>query len=491
MLLARKLSHAILNGACAAAMMLAPLAHAHASAAPESFAPLVEKLMPAVVNISTTQKVQTGADMFSEGNIPSDQMNELRDFMERFGGGNMMMTPPKEQEMQSLGSGFVIDPAGYVVTNNHVIDGAKEIKVKFPDKTEYPAKIVGKDPKMDLALLKITASKPFPFVSFGNSDVAKVGDWIIAIGNPFGLGGTVTAGIISARERNINAGPFDDFIQTDAAINRGNSGGPMFNSNGEVIGINSAIFSPSGGNVGIGFAVPSTMAQPVLKQLRETGHVQRAWLGVKIQQVDDEVANSLGMDKSRGALVMEVTPNSPASKAQFKTGDVVVEFNGKAIDEMHILPRTVAEAKIGSTVPVTVLRDGKPVKLNVTLGELKDDAPKQTIQLGAHDEKSPANVGVAVLGMQLANMSPELKQQLGDGAIPDKGAVVLSVKPDSVSATRGIRKGDVITAIGQTDVSSVEALKTGIAAAKKGARKFVLLRVWRKGESTFVTLPLE
>ncbi len=481
---------------CVGMMTVMVLPHfAVAKAAPESFAPLVEKLMPAVVNISTTQKIKTSDAMMPEGNLSPDQMDEFRDFMERFGGGQggmMLPSQPKEQEVQSLGSGFVIDAAGYVVTNNHVIDGAKQITVKFPDKSEYPAKIVGKDAKMDLALLKIDGKKPFPFVSFGNSDAAKVGDWIIAIGNPFGLGGTVTAGIISARERNINAGPFDDFIQTDAAINRGNSGGPMFNADGEVIGINSAIFSPSGGNVGIGFAVPSSMAQPVLKQLRTEGRTHRAWLGVKIQQVNEEVADSVGLDKPKGALVIEVTPDSPASKAHFKAGDVVIEFNGKAIEEMHLLPRTVAEAKIGGIVPVTVWRDGKPVKLEVKLGEMKDD--EEELHAAADDTDAPAKAdeGTALLGMQVTNLSPALKKELSQAKNPPaNGVVVLGAKPDSVSSERGIRKGDIITAIGQQEVTSVDVLKSGIAAAKKEARKFALLRIWRKGENTFVTLPLE
>jgi serine protease Do len=462
-----------------------------AKAAPESFAPLVETLTPAVVNVFTTQKVKQDADSeLPEGTLPPDQMEEFKNFMERFGGG---MNPPSdegaERDMQSLGSGFVIDPAGYIVTNNHVVDGADEIKVRFQDKAEYVAKLVGRDAKTDLALLKIEGKQPFPSVKFGNSDASKVGDWVIAIGNPFGLGGSVTAGIISARGRNINSGPFDDFIQTDAAINRGNSGGPMFNTEGEVIGINSAIFSPSGGNIGIGFAVPSSMAEPVLKQLREVGKIHRAWLGVKIRQVTEEMSDSVGLKGESGAFVEDVTAGSPAEKAQFKAGDIILSFNGKPIEEMHFLPRIVAETKIASTVPVVVWRDGKEMTIKVTLAEMKDeevaDAAKSKEDKGAVDKASEK-----MLGMQLSEMTAELKSQLGKKDVPSKGVVVVGVDAKGVSAARGIRRGDVIISAAQQEVSSLKGLHSILDDAKKTARKFILLRVWRAGETTFVTVPL-
>ena len=484
----------VMHVAVCALFLMVNVSSAQAKAAPESFAPLVEVLTPAVVNIFTTQKVkqdaESGAEL-PEGALPPDQMEEFKEFMERFGGGmGGMPDEGMQQDMQSLGSGFVIDSAGYVVTNNHVVEGADEIKVRFQDKKEeYVAKLVGKDAKTDLALLKIESKQPFPFVKFGNSDVSKVGDWVIAIGNPFGLGGSVTAGIISARGRNINAGPFDDFIQTDAAINRGNSGGPMFNTDGEVIGINSAIFSPSGGNVGIGFAVPSSMAEPVLKQLRDGGKIHRAWLGVKIRQVTEEVADSVGLGKDRGAFVEDVTAGSPAQKSRFQAGDVILSFNGKPIEEMHFLPRIVAETKIGSTVPVVVWREGKEITVKVTLAEMKDDEVAENDQ--SHDSSTPSDASTrTLLGMKLSNLTAELVAQLGKKDVPAKGVVVVGVDAKGVSATRGIRRGDVIIAAAQQEVTTLDGLQKVIEAAKKSARKFILLRIWRSGESTFVTVPL-
>lgn len=470
------------------AALLAFLPLSEARSAPESFSPLVERLMPAVVNISTTQKISASdlsGQMFPFQDIPQGPgMEEFKEFFERFGGGKSA-----PQEVQSLGSGFIIDAAGYIVTNNHVIAKAEDITVILSDNTKLKATVVGKDPKTDLALLKVESSTRLPFVSFGNSDESKVGDWVIAIGNPFGLGGSVSAGIISARQRNINAGPFDDFIQTDAAINRGNSGGPLFNMNGEVIGINSAIFSPSGGNVGIGFAVPSALAKPVLKQLREFGKTQRGWLGVKIQEVTDEVAESLGLNKARGALVLEVSKDSPAGKAGIKVGDVITRFDGKDVKEMRQLPRIVAETKIGKNVEVDVFREGKTLSFDITVAELKET--DEEVAEGAPADK-PKNVGKTeeLLGMELAPLNPELRQQYGLDT-DTKGLLIITVKEGSEAAKQEVREGDVIQQIGSSSVATLDDARTALASVRSSGRKNALIRLEREGESLFITLPTE
>lgn len=461
---------------------------AQAGSIPDSFADLVEKLSPAVVNVSTTQKIKGGGmQMFLpfEG-MPQGQMDQFKDFFEQFGMPQGGGKDAPEQEVQSLGSGFVIDPDGYIVTNNHVIDDADEITVRFQDETQYKAKLVGRDSKTDLALLKIDAKKKLPYVRFGDSDRVRVGDWVIAIGNPYGLGGSVTTGIISARSRHINAGPFDDFLQTDAAINRGNSGGPMFDVDGNVIGVNTAIFSPTGGNVGIGFAVPSAIVKPTIEQLKAFGRTHRGWLGVKIQHVTEEVADSVGLDKPRGALVLEVTPDSPAAKAGLEPGDVILSFDGKDIKEMRVLPRIVAETKIGASVPVTLWRGEKKKQLTVTTGELDE---KEEAATESNKEEVVQAEGEKLLGMTLAPLDEGLRKQF---APPKKtqGIVVLEVDSGSPASARGLTRGDIITGVGQEDVASVDALKKAIEAAKKEGKKFALLRVLRGKSATFVTLPV-
>ncbi len=463
---------------------------ARADSVPGSFANLAEKLSPAVVNISTTQKVKGGGGPilmpFGDG-MPQGQMDQFKDFFEQFGMPNKGGDAP-EQEVQSLGSGFVIDPEGFIVTNNHVIDEADEITVRFQDETQYKAKLVGRDSKTDLALLKIDAKKRLPFVTFGDSDAVRVGDWVMAIGNPYGLGGSVTTGIISARSRHINAGPFDDFLQTDAAINRGNSGGPMFDMDGHVIGVNSAIFSPTGGNVGIGFAIPSALVRPVIDQLKEYGRTHRGWLGVKIQHVTDEVADSLGMDKARGALVLEITPDSPAAKAGLETGDVILSFDGKPVKEMRELPRIVAETKIGSSVKITVWRKESTKNFSVTTGEL--DEEEEETKTAASEEESTLPKGEKMLGMRLAPLDEELRKQFN---LPKKaqGIVVLEVQSGSEAGSRGITQGDIIAGVGQEDVADIAQLKKQIAAAKNEGKKFALLRILRGKSATFVTVPTE
>lgn len=464
---------------------------ASARNAPDSFADLVEKLSPAVVNVYTTQKVKGAAGglpfAFPFEGLPPGQMDQFKDFFEHFGAPQGEGEEAPEHEVQSLGSGFVIDPAGYIVTNNHVIDDADEINVRFQDDTQYKAKLVGRDAKTDLALLKIDAKKKLPFVSFGDSDDVRVGDWVVAIGNPYGLGGSVTSGIISARSRHINAGPFDDFFQTDAAINRGNSGGPMFNLEGEVIGVNSAIFSPTGGNVGIGFAIPSALVQPVIEQLKQFGRTHRGWLGVKIQDVTDEVADSVGLKKAKGALVLEVTPDSPAAKAGILTGDVILAFNGKDIKEMRELPRIVAETKIGTEATVDVWRAEEEKEFSVTLGEL-DEPDEETASAKEGESEEAAPVGEKLLGMRIAPLDETLRKRF---AVNKKveGVLVLEVARDSAAAARGVTGGDVITGVGQQDIDTVDALKEAIVAAKEGGKKFALVRILRGKTATFVTLP--
>ncbi|MFL5253644.1 MAG: Do family serine endopeptidase, partial [Rhodopila sp.] len=357
---------------------------AAARSAPDSFADLATRLLPAVVNVSSSTTITAkngpgaGPEMpiFPPGS-PFEQF--FKDFLnkqrqgQRGGGGGDDDQPKPERRAQSLGSGFIVDASGLVVTNNHVIDGADEISVILQDNTTLKAKVLGRDESGDIALLKVNSDKPLPTVDFGDSSAMRVGDWVLAIGNPFGLGGSVTAGIVSARGRDIHQGQYDDLIQTDAAINRGNSGGPLFNMDGQVIGINTAIFSPSGGSIGIGFSIPSNMAKNIVAQLKEYGHPRRGWLGVKIQQVTPDIAESLGLKGASGAMVAGITDGGPADKAKLRSGDVILKFDGQPVTEMHNLPRIVAETEIGKQVPIVVWRDGKEVALQVKVAELPDN----------------------------------------------------------------------------------------------------------------------
>ena len=455
------------------------------------FADLVEKLSPAVVNVSTTQKVKSGGVPFEMQGLPNTpEMAPFRDFFERF--GQMQGGRPQESERTSLGSGFIIDATGFVITNNHVIEDADEITVTLPNNDKYKAKIIGRDRKVDLALLKVEAKKSLPFVPLGDSDAVRVGDWVIAIGNPYGLGGTVTQGIISARQRSINAGPFDDFLQTDAPINRGNSGGPLFNTQGEVIGINTAIFSPSGGgSVGIGFAIPTALAKPIIAQLKEFGRTHRGWLGVKIQEVSEEMADSVGLKTPMGALVLEVTTDGPAAKAGLVSGDIITHFDGKEISEMRFLPRRVAETKIGSSVPITYWHKGASKTVTIKVGELdetdKDDI--KTLKQKGNDE-DPKRPGTEdMMGMSLSPMNNQLRQELRlDESVT--GLVVLSVKNGSDAAHKGLRTGDVIIEVNSEPVTTIAGFKKGIASAKNDGRKFALIKVLRGKDSAFITLPV-
>jgi serine protease Do len=463
--------------------------------APDSFAPLVDKLMPAVVNISTTQKIKGPAMggmpfMFQMPDDPA--LDPFRDFFEQYNrqqGDGSNGAPQLEQEVFSLGSGFIIDPAGYVVTNNHVVAEAEEIHVILHDDTKLEAKVVGRDEKTDLCLLKVESKKDLPFVQFGDSDTIRVGDWVLAIGNPFGLGGTVTAGIISARSRSINAGPFDDFLQTDAAINRGNSGGPMFNMSGEVIGINTAIFSPSGGNIGIGFAVPSAMAKPVLMQLKEFGRTYRGWLGVKIQDVSEEIAESVGLDKAQGALVLEITPDSPAIESDIKTGDVIIEFNGQPIKEMRNLPRLVAETKIGETVPVKIWRNGKIINTTVKVGELDEQTEAAEAGEEGGTQETPKDVATSeVAGLKVAPLTGPLRERFGIKG-DTKGLVIIEVISGSEAYKQGLRPGDIVTRVNGVDVITADAFRAALEEAASEGRDNALVLVVREGTSLYITLP--
>ncbi|MEM6683008.1 MAG: DegQ family serine endoprotease [Pseudomonadota bacterium] len=448
-----------------------------AAAAPSSFADLAEDLSPAVVNISTISRVEVrrpSMPQFGPG-------SPFEDFFERFQDRDEQ-EEPREREARSLGSGFVIDPTGYIVTNNHVIKDAEEISVKFADNGEFDAVVIGTDPEGDLALLKIDAGKKLPYVKWGNSDNIRVGDWVVAIGNPFGLGGTVTAGILSARHRNINAGPFDDYLQTDASINRGNSGGPMFNTKGQVIGVNTAILSPTGGNVGIGLAIPSNQAEYIISQLREKGKVERGYLGIGAQNLTPDIAESMGLASAEGALVSSVNEGGPAEKAGFQPGDVIVELGGKEVESLNKLLLMLGRSKVGAKVPVKIFRDGKPKTLKVTLAE----RPGQDIMAAAstgRGSKSKAQTS-SVLGMDLKTLTSEEVENLGLGE-KTLGVLVTRVKSGSDAARKGLLPGDVINQANNMTVASISELKGQIEKVAQDRDK-ILLRIYRQASDTFL-----
>ncbi|WP_208995795.1 DegQ family serine endoprotease [Pannonibacter tanglangensis] len=460
---------------------------------PASVADLAEKLADAVVNISTSQTVK------AQRSIPLPQVPEgspFQEFFEEFfnrqqqgEGGEDGDGQPRR--VQSLGSGFVIDgKEGIIITNNHVIEGADEITANFNDGTKLKAELIGKDEKTDLAVLKVTPEKELTSVSFGDSDKIRVGDWVMAIGNPFGLGGTVTVGIVSARNRDINSGPYDNFIQTDASINRGNSGGPLFDMNGNVIGINTAIISPSGGSIGIGFAIPAKTATSVIAQLREFGETRRGWLGVRIQEVTDEIAESLGMDKAIGALVAGVTEDGPAAKAEILPGDVIVEFDGKEVPSMRDLPRMVADTEIGKAVDVTVLRKGERVKLQVTLGRLEEAEASEGE--GTETPAKPAPEAVSeVLGMKLATLDDALRQKFQiDAGV--EGVAVTEVTAGSAAEEKRVQAGDTIKEVAQEPVKTPQDVIAQIEKLKKDGRKSALLLLANPtGELRFVPVRIE
>jgi serine protease Do len=458
---------------------------------PESIADVAEKVIDAVVNISTSQKVEA-KNSPTMPQMPGDpQLDELfRDFFNRRGQGDNQNRNPGPRRVNSLGSGFVIDPSGIVVTNNHVIADADEITVIFNDGSRLKAELIGKDQKVDIALLRVKSDKPLKAVTFGDSEKLRLGEWVIAIGNPFSLGGTVTAGIVSARNRDINSGPYDNYIQTDASINRGNSGGPLFNLEGEVVGINTAIISPSGGSIGIGFSVPSKTALPVIDQLKQFGETRRGWLGVRIQQVTDEIAESLGIKPARGALVAVVDDKGPAKPAGLEPGDVIVKFDGKEIKESRDLPRVVADAPVGKEVPVVVIRKGKEETKMVTLGRL-EDGEKPTLAAVKPDAVPNPSVVKKTLGLELSNISDDLrkKYKLKDGA---KGVVITGVDANSVASEKRLAAGDVVVEVQSEPVDTVDALQARLDQLKKEGKKLVMLFVTKAdGNNHFVVLSLQ
>ena len=447
--------------------------------APASFADLTAQLQPAVVNIATRQRIEVQNNPFAG--------TPFAELFSRRGGGQ-----PQTREAQSLGSGFIISADGFVVTNNHVVSPdsrakLESITVTLPDGTEYEAELIGADAASDLAVLKIKASKTFPFVTFGDSSAARVGDWVVAIGNPFGLGGTVTSGIISAVYRNTGqGGAYDRYIQTDASINRGNSGGPLFDMRGNVIGINNAIFSPSGGSVGIGFAIPAEIAAPIVEQLRAGREIERGYLGVRLQPIDEDFAASLGLPKRRGELVQTVEETSPAGRAGIKAGDIITKVNGKDVSADQTVSFLVANLQPGAQVPVELLRDGKRVAVNVTLGKRPSEAElqqqAQTFDPEAEEPMAPGTSDGTIeekLGLQVLGMTPQIARSLGV-PVDIKGVVIGTVDPNSDAARKGLRRGDIILSANYQPVESVEDLLAQVNVATSEGREALLLRIQRR-----------
>ncbi|WP_170830443.1 Do family serine endopeptidase [Epibacterium ulvae] len=457
-----------------------------AQARPESLAPLAEQVSPSVVNITTTTVVEGRAG--PQGIVPEGSPLEdlFRDFQNRGDNG------PRPRRSSALGSGFVISEDGFIVTNNHVIEGADEIEIEFfpgegQPKELLPAKVIGTDQNTDLALLKVEAPSPLKFVTFGDSDTARVGDWVIAMGNPLGQGFSVSAGIVSARNRELQ-GNYDDFIQTDAAINRGNSGGPLFNMDGEVVGVNTAILSPNGGSIGIGFSMASNVASKVVAQLKEFGETRRGWLGVRIQNLDEDVADAMGLDTARGALVTDV-PEGPAAEAGLLSGDVILSFDGVEVEDTRGLVRQVGNTDVGKTVRVLVFRDGKTETLRVTLGRREDAERTSDSEEVPAPEGEDETTEKELLGLTVGVLTDEIRTELN---VPEgtDGLVILAVDEASEAWEKGLRAGDVITEAGQEKIADIASLESRIDAVRDAGRKSLLLLIRRNGEPRFVALNL-
>lgn len=466
-------------------LMSPPLAQARSG--PPGFADLAEKLLPSVVNISTSQTLaqkDMGIEEFDFQLPPGSPFEEFfKDLQKQRG-----RTTPQKRKVSALGSGFIVDASGYIVTNYHVIDGADEVTVILQDDTNLPATIVGSDKKTDLALLKVTPKAPLVAVSFGDSNKVRIGDWILAIGNPYGFGGSVTAGIISARARNINSGPYDEYLQTDAPINRGNSGGPMFDMDGNVVGINTAIVSPSGGSVGLAFAIPSSLAKNIVDQLKTKGHIRRGWLGVRIQTVTQDIADGLNMGQPKGALVSSVTPDGPGAKAHIQPGDVIVTFDGKDITDMHKLPLIVAETEVDKTVDVVVLRKGKTVTLKAKVGELaSQDSEEEEASQKTGSLESRGSEKIEELGLSVASITDASRTRF-DIKKGITGVVVTSLGADSLAADKGVMVGDVISEAGQQEVKSAKDLADRAKQAKKDGKPLLLL-INRHEDLQFIAIP--
>jgi len=492
-LTARRLARTVHYGAIAAlaaAFIVLP-ARPAAARGPDNIADVAEQVIDAVVNISTSQKIDPHVTELPDL-PPGSPMEEFFDqFFKKHGQGDN--SGPAPHRINSLGSGFIIDPSGVVVTNNHVIADADEINVILNDGTKLKAELIGKDSKSDLALLRVHSDKPLKAVKFGDSDKLRLGEWVIAIGNPFSLGGSVTAGIVSARNRDINSGPYDNYIQTDAAINRGNSGGPLFNLDGEVVGINTAIISPSGGSIGIGFAVPSDSAVAVINQLRQYGEMRRGWLGVRIQQVTDDIAESLNVVPARGALVAGVDDKGPAKPAGIEPGDVIVSFDGHDVKEMHDLPRIVADTAVGKAVDVVVIRKGKEETHKVTVGRLQDSDKLASATPDKDNAPAQKSVVQKTLGLELSSLSGDLRKKF---KIRDdiKGVVVTGVDPSVAMADpdKRLSPGDVIVELQYETVADPADMQKRIDQLKSQGKKIAVLLVSNGyGETRFVALNLQ
>jgi serine protease Do len=454
--------------------------HMLEAGAPFSFADLVERVSPAVVTITAETQETEAQALNSPDNLPEP----FRDFFNQFGEGRQFQIPHKAV---SMGSGFVIDKGGFIVTNNHVIDNAKKITVKFPDGRSFDAKLIGTDASTDVALLKVKSDKPLPTVEFGDDRQLRVGDWVIAVGNPFGLSNTVTAGIVSSLSRDVpGGGPYNDFIQIDAPINRGNSGGPTFDLRGQVVGMNSMIFSPSGGSVGIGFAIPSTTIRDVVSQLQQHGRVARGWLGVSIQSITPDIAASMGIKEAKGAIVASIVPNGPAAKAGFQQGDVVVAINGKAVEDNRDLTRRVAALQAGSRASFTVVRQGGTKTLSVQIASKKED------QVASNDAPQPSaangSTGEA-MGLGLAAVTPEMRRNYNlDGTV--EGVLITRVDPNSDAADKGLEAGDILVSIGNKSVHTPSEVLKSVSDAKAQGRKSVLLLVSRSNGQQYVAVDI-
>ena len=432
---------------------------------------LAAKVTPAVVNVAVTLKPDFGANPALE--------RLRREFAQRFGQRGFRQDSPQPKP-QGIGSGFIIDPAGMIVTNYHVAGRADSITITLADGRKLPAKLMGGDEKTDIALVKVESDKPLPYVSFGDTGKVRVGEAVMAVGNPFGLGGTVTTGIVSARGRDIQSGPFDDYIQTDAAINRGNSGGPLFDMDGKVIGINTAIFSPTGGNIGLGFAIPANLAQPVVDQLKTNGHVERGLLGVRIQPVTAEIADSLSLSSTGGALVAAVEPDSAAAKAGIKSGDVIQSVEGRTITTVKDLTRTIASSEPGSIVKIGLWRNGRELSLTAKLGD------SEPTKRGKASRSPPDGDELQLFGMSLAPITPEVRQELGlKNSV--KGAIIAFVQPGSPAEDQGLQPGDVLQQVGREAVGSPQEAAAKLKEAES-ASKPVLMKIQRQGETRFVAV---